>query len=543
MASKTEKKRNIYNKKQKKISRKNRRTLSVRAKLLIYFACFAAAMLLIIWVFQIRMLDYFYRQTKMDELSRVSGEIAASIGDEDINSKAIELALTYETCIRVFRADAGYLGREVISADIAPACLLHHIPSSDLNSMYQLALQNGGSWSEQKITTFHNVQSEESEDKDGKPSIISSLRKGISAISVKIINISGTDYVIMLNTEFLPMTSTVRTLGTQFWWISAAVLASAAAMAVVFSDRISKPLVSMNREAKKLAVGEYDTNFREEGYLETKELASTLNYATKEIARSDTLQRELIANVSHDLRTPLTMISGYAEVMRDIPGENSPENLQIIIDEAGRLSELVTDMLDLSKLHAGTKTPEPSRFDLTETVREVMLRYEKLMRHDGYKIGFTEDGEAFVTADRTMMLQGVYNLINNAVNYTGEDKTVNVCQQICTRGGERRVRISVADTGKGIPRDQIPLIWDRYYKIDKVHRRAAVGTGLGLSIVKGILRMHNAAYGVESQEGKGSVFWFELPLCDTSVSTAGIESIKTVSCEHDTSAASDVSSK
>ena len=250
------------------------------------------------------------------------------------------------------------------------------------------------------------------------------------------------------------------------------------------------------------------------GYLETRELAATLNYAAGEIAKSDSLQRELIANVSHDLRTPLTMISGYAEVMRDIPGENSPENLQIIIDEAGRLSELVTDMLDLSKIRAGTKTPEMSFFDLTETIREVMLRYDKLISHDGYKISFVQECEAFVNADRTMMLQVVYNLINNAVNYTGEDKRVTVTQQICERDGERRVRISVADTGVGIPRDQIPLIWDRYYKIDKVHRRAAVGTRLGLSIVKGILRMHNAAYGVESCEGHGSVFWFELPLSE-----------------------------
>lgn len=208
------------------------------------------------------------------------------------------------------------------------------------------------------------------------------------------------------------------------------------------------------------------------------------------------------------------MISGYAEVMRDIPGENSPENLQIIIDETERLSELVTDMLDISKLRAGTQTPHMTYFDLTETVREVMKRYEKLKHHDGYNISFESDGEAFVYADRTMLLQVVYNLINNAINYTGDDKTVKVSQSFGEHDGERRVRISVADTGPGIPRDQIPLIWDRYYKIDKVHRRAAVGTGLGLSIVKGILQLHNAAYGVESSEGQGSVFWLELPIAD-----------------------------
>ncbi len=498
----------------KKTNRAPRRAMSVRGKLLIYFACFAAVMLLIIWVFQVKMLEYFYRQTKMGEMSRMSEDIAASIYDGDLNSKAVDLALTYDTCIRVFSADSGHLVHEIVSADVAPDCLLHHFPSSELNNMYQLALQNGGSWTAQKITSLPDTESGTKRGREGGKTTIRSIQKGISAISVDIISINGNDYVIMLNTEFLPMTSTVRTLVTQFLWIAVAVLIAAAILALVFSEKIAKPISGMNRAAKRLAVGEYEPNFREEGYLETRELAATLNYAAGEIAKSDSLQRELIANVSHDLRTPLTMISGYAEVMRDIPGENSPENLQIIIDEAGRLSELVTDMLDLSKIRAGTKTPEMSFFDLTETIREVMLRYDKLISHDGYKISFVQECEAFVNADRTMMLQVVYNLINNAVNYTGEDKRVTVTQQICERDGERRVRISVADTGVGIPRDQIPLIWDRYYKIDKVHRRAAVGTGLGLSIVKGILRMHNAAYGVESCEGHGSVFWFELPLSE-----------------------------
>ena len=109
-----------------------------------------------------------------------------------------------------------------------------------------------------------------------------------------------------------------------------------------------------------------------------------------------------------------------------------------------------------------------------------------------------------------MLLQVVYNLINNAINYTGDDKLVRVTQTVIRETG--RVRISVTDSGAGIPADQIPLIWDRYYKIDKVHRRAMVGTGLGLAIVKQILEQHNTTYGVESKLGAGSTFWFELSI-------------------------------
>ncbi|MBE6632533.1 MAG: two-component sensor histidine kinase, partial [Ruminococcaceae bacterium] len=216
------------------------------------------------------------------------------------------------------------------------------------------------------------------------------------------------------------------------------------------------------------------------------------------------------ANVSHDLRNPLTMIRGYTEMMRDIPGENNADNAQIVIDETNRLSELVGDMLDLSRVQSGARKISAEKFDIADAVRKTMSRYEKLTEKDGFDISLICDNKAEVLADRTMMLQVIYNLINNAINYTGKDKKVTVKLE----SDGTKVRFSVTDTGDGIPESELPLIWDRYYKVDKVHRMATVGTGLGLSIVKGILEAHNAVYGVESTIGKGSTFWFELPCSD-----------------------------
>ena len=204
------------------------------------------------------------------------------------------------------------------------------------------------------------------------------------------------------------------------------------------------------------------------------------------------------------------MITGYSEVMRDIPGENTAENVQVIIDESTRLTELVNDLLDLSKIQAGTVRFEKTVFDLTETVRATMQRYRKLIHHDGFKIEFFSDENVLIEADKTRMLQVVYNLINNALNYSGDDKLVHVRQTVA----DGKVRISVTDYGEGIAQEDIPQIWDRYYKVDKTHKRAVIGTGLGLSIVKGILEAHNAAYGVESEVGAGSTFWFELPIVE-----------------------------
>ena len=131
----------------------------------------------------------------------------------------------------------------------------------------------------------------------------------------------------------------------------------------------------MNNAAKKLALGKYDADFLGGGYRESDELARMLNLASAELAKIDNLQKELISNVSHDLRTPLTMIKGYSEVMRDIPGENTPENVQVIIDETTRLSDLVNDMLDLSKIQSGARSPQLEEFNITETVRETLGRY------------------------------------------------------------------------------------------------------------------------------------------------------------------------
>jgi signal transduction histidine kinase len=320
------------------------------------------------------------------------------------------------------------------------------------------------------------------------------------------------EYVILLDAELTPMSATIQTLQTQFLWIAGVLLVGIFILAFVLSNVISSPIVRMNESAQRLAQGEYDVRFRGDGYREARQLAATLSYASQELSKVDRLQKELIANISHDLRTQLTMITGYSEVMRDIPGENTPENVQVIIDEATHLSALVNDLLDLSRIQSGVRQMEPESFDLTEMVRQTLLRYDKLTHHEGYVILFDASESVSVHADRGMILQVLYNLINNAVNYCGEDKTVCVKQLRL----QDKVRICVIDHGEGIPPDRIEQIWDRYYKIDRVHRRAMVGTGLGLSIVKGILEQHGSEYGVESKPGEGSTFWFDLPVIEES---------------------------
>nr|MBQ4318219.1 HAMP domain-containing histidine kinase [Clostridia bacterium] len=305
--------------------------------------------------------------------------------------------------------------------------------------------------------------------------------------------------------------ATVNTLHFQLGIISAVLLLIALIMAFAVSRSISRPIARLTHSAKRLASGNYEMGFEDDrminrSYREIAELAGTLEYAAGELSKTESLRRELIANISHDLRTPLTMIEGYGEVMRDLPGENTPENVQIIIDEAKRLSSLVNDVLDLSKIQSGAAEFTKQPLDITALIESTLTRYNKLCEADGYRIIFNYDVHVTVEGDMTRLTQVIYNLVNNAVTYTGEDKTVFVTQA----PSNGRVRISVTDSGEGIPPEKLEYIWDRYYKGDKAHRRASVGTGLGLSIVKSVMEQHGGSYGVDSVLGRGSTFWVEM---------------------------------
>lgn len=488
-----------------------RKHIGVRPRLFLSLAALMLLFMVVLWVFQIKLLGYFYEKEKFSEIESVAAELSRTIGSERFAEQVETNAKDHNACIRVFRieSDTEHEGKKTVitvaDADTASDCVVHHLSPDQLSTIYEMVQQNGGTYDRRMELKSDFVAEEE-------PVRVPGLHQrgtSVNAIHARLLTQENEEYLMLLNVQLAPVDAVINTLEVQFWWIMLALLVATLLVAFLTSRMIARPLIGITEKARGLAKGNYEPDFSGKGYREVQELADALNYAAAEIGATDRLQKELIANISHDLRTPLTMIRGYSEMMRDIPGENSPENIQAVIDETTRLSELVNDLMDLSKLQSGMLKPDPTVFDLTATVRDTMQRYDTLIRHEGYSIEFDPPGEAFVRADRTMILQVIYNLINNAVNYTGEGRRVVVTETVY----EDRVRLSVADDGEGIPAEKIPAIWDRYYRVDEVHKRAVMGTGLGLSIVKSILDNHGAAYGVDSALGVGSVFWFELPLC------------------------------
>ncbi len=323
------------------------------------------------------------------------------------------------------------------------------------------------------------------------------------------VKLESDDYAfIMASLE--PLGATTSILASQLVYVTIGVLLLSFVIAYFISKNISKPIVQMSRSAKRMGNGilnvHFDTNSSIE---EINELAVTLNKMNAELVKTDELRRDLMANVSHDLKTPLTMIKAYAEMVRDLDQqkEKRDTHLNVIIEEADRLNVLVNDILNLSKLQSNIEELNMEEFDLTECINTILKRYDILREKEGYQFIFKQTKPLMIQADRAKMEQVIYNLINNAINYTGKDNKVT----IKVKESKDSIRVQIIDTGKGIKEEDLDVIWDRYYKSSKKHKRNAFGTGLGLSIVKNVLEHHHFNYGVTSKINKGTTFFFDVP--------------------------------
>lgn len=495
--------------------------ISIKWKIFLYLLSFTAVLLALLWVFQICYLDTFYKMIKNRKAENALDQAVEILKDTDtdVNAAMEKLALEYNLAILV----TDTAGETIYHADYMANSKMGSIPTEEFQRYYEQAKEQGGTakieFEDSRNVSMPMPEAQGQENSSNGMEKIPPDRKGElfqehrqkmiqSAIYVQIIPDSTKDMVVMVDSQLTPIDATVDTLRIQFLWITVILVVLSLGIAFLLARNISKSMIRVNHSARELANGNYSVEFSGKDYREIAELSETLNYAARELEKTEGLRKELIANVSHDLRTPLTMIIAYSEVMRDLPGENTPENIQVVIDESRRLTNLVNDMLDISKLQAGVMEKELSVYNLTESIQSVLQRYNKLKEQEGYSIEFQYEQEITVEADEFKIYQVIYNMVNNAINYTGDDKRVVVRQEI--KG--TRVRIEISDTGEGIQPENIPYVWDRYYKVDKTHKRAVMGTGLGLSIVKNILILHEAEYGVESEMGKGSTFWFELPL-------------------------------
>ena len=484
--------------------RRRLKDLPLKWKVFAYLLGFCAILLLILWIFQTVLLDAFYRTIKVMEIKSGAGAIASNIDSDALQSLVSGVSQNGEVSVSIVTES----GADVYMSDDVNN-IFSKMTAQEKIGYVLAAAKNDGEFIRYDIIKNNDFPIAPRPEPDVAPGRIpfgGTLRIQSIVYARLVTASSGETYAVLMRSQISPVGATVTTLRYQLYLVTGIMLLLSVLLALLIARRVSKPIVEINRSAKALATGKYDIQFNGRGFREIGELSSTLNAAATELSKVEVLRRELMANISHDLRTPLALIYSYAEVMHDFPDEFAPDKTQVIMDEARRLTSLVNDILDTTKLESGIRDLSIREYNLTRSLAETTDRLAELIRRDGYTVAFTHEADAFVAADETKITQVYYNLLINAVNYTGPDRRIAVRQTVS--GGA--VRIEVTDTGEGIAPEEQPYIWDRYYKVDKKHKRAVTGTGLGLSIVKRVVDLHGGDCGVVSEVGKGSTFWFSL---------------------------------
>lgn len=280
---------------------------------------------------------------------------------------------------------------------------------------------------------------------------------------------------------------------------------------IFFTEIVYIPLRKITYATEQYAEGNMHYEFQVESDDEIGYLAACLNYMASQIAGAEDDQKKFVANVSHDFRSPLTSIRGYLEAMIDgtIPPEMHEKYLNIVLNETDRLTKLTNSLLMLNNLNTRGMLLDRTDFDINKVIRNTAASFEGTCRKKTIAIELILTGqEMLVNADVGKIQQVLYNLIDNAIKFSHHDSVI----KIETSLKKNKLFISVKDTGIGIPKDDLKMIWERFYKSDLSRGKDKKGTGLGLSIVKEIINCHGEHINVISTEGAGSEFIFSLAL-------------------------------
>ncbi len=282
---------------------------------------------------------------------------------------------------------------------------------------------------------------------------------------------------------------------------------------IFFTEMVYLPLRKITEATEQYAAGNMHYEFQIDSEDEIGYLGATISYMASAIARSEDDQKKFVANVSHDFRSPLTSIKGYLEAMLDgtIPPELHEKYLTIVLNETERLTKLTNSLLTLNNLNTKGMMLDKSTFDINKVIRNIAASFEGTCKQKTIAIELILTGdELFVNADIGKIQQVLYNLLDNAIKFSHSDSII----KIETTEKHNKVFVSVKDSGIGIPKDDLKLIWDRFYKSDLSRGKDKKGTGLGLSITKEIILAHKENINVISTEGVGTEFIFSLPVAD-----------------------------
>ena len=414
-----------------------KKSASINHKIWRYLIVFSVIILALLWLFQVFFINQYYEWFKTSEIKSAAKEIIKNYNPDEFSSLLDSISYNNNMCIELRTSLGGTYTTDINNR----ACV--NVGTSAFNYKSDFISSN------KNHKTYKVVN-----QKYGNETLIYALK------------LDDTTYAF-ISASLVPISSTTDILQNQLTIVTILVLLLAWVTAYFMSKKISKPIEQLTKSAKELSNGNYQVTFEtNENITEIDELKQTLNQAKDELAKTDELRRDLMANVSHDLKTPLTMIKAYAEMVRDITykdKEKREENLNVIIDETDRLNLLVSDILTLSSVESNVGNLKMEEFDLTELINTIIKRFQILEITENYHFIWKQKKPILVHADKQKIEQVIYNLMTNAINYTGDDNKI----YIDVEEQENGIKVSVRDTGKVINESDLKHIWDKYYKSEK----------------------------------------------------------------------------
>ena len=476
------------------------KTKSFGFRLWSYFALFTALIFTVLWLLQTVFLQNFYDSMVIRNTKSAAEKIIADGKNENINNEIDEL--THNNSILVYITDTN--GNILYNSDEFSGMKKRGI-SAENDEMHgkKYGKHQGG---------YRSLP-------DGYGEFLEKLSENhILEMQSENYYIYGS-YIDYYNTEETAVLyvgaaidavgASVTIISIQLVWVTALSVAVGFVLSWFIARRFSVPVGILSEKAKKLGEKDYSAEFQKGFCTELDELSNTLDKTNKKLNESRDFQMELLANASHDLRTPLTMIKGYAEMIRDISWEDEKqcsEDVAVILKEADRLTAIVNEIMEYSELKADDSTKDFEKINISQLVNRTAVSFENLKKPDGIIVEKDIEENIFVSGNESRLERALYNLMDNAARYTGDSRKIKI--SLTAENG--RAVLSVRDYGNGIPENELAHIWDRYYTIRM--RKGKGVSGLGLAIVKQTAEIHNGNCHADSEQGKGSNFVIDLPL-------------------------------
>ena len=495
---------------------KARHTLGIRGQLM-WFLCFICLFLLgLFWLLSTQLLEPLYTKHIETQLTNQADSIVARLDDALAEGKVLS---------------SWSFGQLSVNSDFFDKLTLELYTKGPLNSfcvdISDTTLHTIYKIENQSFCNLHGTYLSDSANNDKIIATALAMRRKCRSVGsfVQTLNpprLSGSaqllvgritadgSYTVLVTTSLVHVTEAGKVLSTLLPLAAALIFIFAMSAAWLFSEWFTKPLRQLSSAARQMALGNYAVQVDNRRNDELGDLARDFNHMAEEVQHAVQMQRDLLANVSHDLRTPLTLIKGYAETVRDLTGDDKAhrdEQMNIIVDEADRLTALVSSVMELSKVTSGTYKCERVHFDMGQLCDEVSERYDAVCAQNGWQLKLElPEEELPVYADPDMMQRALHNLLGNAMHHIGKDGIFVLRAFRCSEG----VRVEVEDHGPGIAAADLPYIFDRYYRARQDSGRT--GTGLGLSIAREIVLRHKGTLRLAAHQGPGTTVRLTLPI-------------------------------